>query len=124
MTHRYYIILKANVNKLDDYDKLTLQVQKVFQFLLRRKGLLNVKNVKFSFGTINDDYVRGIFRIKCEYLYGCNQYGINPGIIEKGKLGDIVWFDEGRIEITGKGVKPESVKVKKPGAEDSHPNIN
>lgn len=66
----------------------------------------------------------GIIIGKCEYLYGCNQYGVNPGVIEKGKLGDIQWFDEGRIEIIGPGVKPETVISEEPGGENSHPNAN
>ena len=64
----------------------------------------------------------GIITAKVSYLYGCDQYGINPGVDKDGKLKDIIYFDIGRIEITGEGVKPEEVKDKKPGCEyNEHP---
>lgn len=56
----------------------------------------------------------GIIIGKINYLYGCNQYGISPPV-QEGKIGDTQWFDEGRVEITGRGVLPEEVVVEKPG---------
>lgn len=58
----------------------------------------------------------GIITGKVIYLFGCNQYGITPKVDKKDcKTGSTEWFDEGRIEIIGKGVIPEEVKVKKNG---------
>ena len=51
------------------------------------------------------------------YLFGCNVYGLAPKA-KDGKVGDTLWFDEGRIEITGKGVEPASVKAAKNGGEN------
>ena len=61
----------------------------------------------------------GIIVGKISYLFGCDQYGIAPQTFNKesGKRADTEWFDEGRIEITGEGVKPEEVRVDKPGAD-------
>lgn len=56
----------------------------------------------------------GIIIGKCEYLYGCNQYGITPLAIN-GETKSTQWFDEGRIEIIGRGILPEEVKVEKDG---------
>lgn len=60
---------------------------------------------------------QGIITGRVEYLYGCNQYGLNPKIRKDGKLGDICYFDEGRIEIIGKGITAKSVQAEKPGAD-------
>ena len=51
---------------------------------------------------------------KISYLFGCAQYNLVPKAKE-GKLEDGQWFDEGRIEIIGDGVKPEEVKAEKNG---------
>ena len=61
----------------------------------------------------------GIITMRAEHLFGCNTYGIAPQVYdkEKCKRGDTEWFDEGRIEITGEGVKPGDVQVKEPGSE-------
>lgn len=65
---------------------------------------------------------QGIITSKCYHLYGCAQYAINPPINEKGEVGVINWFDEGRIEIIGKGVNPADVKVEENGCESQpHP---
>lgn len=53
----------------------------------------------------------------CEFLYGCNQYGITPPMDKDGKLGGTQYFDEGRIEVIGEGVKPSDVRVKDPGGD-------
>lgn len=52
-----------------------------------------------------------------EYLFGCNCYGLAPPAID-GKCPDTLWFDEGRIDIIGEGVSPESVRVVKPGGDN------
>jgi len=56
----------------------------------------------------------GIIIGKITYLFGCTQYGIAPASTE-GKVNDTYWFDEGRVEILGKGVSKEEVVVEKPG---------
>lgn len=56
----------------------------------------------------------GILTGMARYLYGCDQYCIVPPVID-GKIGDSQWFDEGRIEVIGKGILPEEVRVDKPG---------
>lgn len=52
----------------------------------------------------------GIIVSRINYLFGCTQYGIAPKA-KDGKLGDTMYFDEGRIEITGRGVLPEEVRT-------------
>jgi hypothetical protein len=56
----------------------------------------------------------GILVARVSYLYGCDQYGITPPATD-GKCGDSQYFDEGRIEITGRGVLPEEVMGDKNG---------
>ncbi len=59
----------------------------------------------------------GIIIGKCDYLYGCSQYGLVTKLDKDGKKIDVEWFDEGRIRIIGKGVLPKSVIAEKNGAE-------
>lgn len=48
------------------------------------------------------------------YLFGCTQYGI----ASKSKSNrQTEWFDEGRLEVIGKGIIGKNVKAEKPGAE-------
>lgn len=54
---------------------------------------------------------------KCTYLYGCSQYCLVPKVSKDGTIGATQWFDEGRIEITGKGILAKEVKSEKNGAE-------
>jgi hypothetical protein len=56
----------------------------------------------------------GIIIGKAEYLFGCTQYGLAPEA-KDGKCPESLWFDEGRVEVTGDGVSPESVIVDKNG---------
>ena len=56
----------------------------------------------------------GIIVGKAEYLFGCNQFGLAPEA-KDGKVNDTHWFDEGRIEVLGRGVLPAEVATKKPG---------
>lgn len=59
----------------------------------------------------------GIIAVRCEHLFGCNTYGLVPKVDSStGKRNETEWFDEGRIEIIGDGVKPESVQVDTPGS--------
>ena len=61
----------------------------------------------------------GIVTCHAKHLYGCDSYGLTPEIDNDGKLRDTCWFDEGRIEITGDGIKPEDVTASKNGAGDN-----
>lgn len=63
----------------------------------------------------------GIVTGYCEYLYGCAQYAINPGKNKDGKLDEICWFDEGRIEVIGEGIHAAEVTAAKPGADTPPP---
>ena len=56
----------------------------------------------------------GIITARVTYLYGCDQYGIAPAVRD-GKIGDTSYFDEGRIEIIGRGILPEEVQVEQKG---------
>jgi len=65
---------------------------------------------------------KGIMTAKCIYLYGCTQYCLNPEVNKEGKRQEPEWFDEGRIEIIGKGIAPDEVKSDKNGCETrEHP---
>lgn len=57
----------------------------------------------------------GVIIARVEYLFGCNQYGIAPKVDKDGNVKSAEFFDEGRIEITGEGISPESVQVEKKG---------
>ena len=59
--------------------------------------------------------LRGIIIGYCSYLFGCDQYGLTPAIGADGKVGETCWFDEGRLEIIGRGVLPEEVTGSKAG---------
>ena len=86
--------------------------------IIRGGGVRNM--FKFELGLEAKDKVtgfKGIITGRCEYLYGCAQYGLVPKVSKEGKRQGIEYFDEGRIEITGRGILPKEVKVKKPGAE-------
>lgn len=58
---------------------------------------------------------KGIIIGRIQYLTGCDQYGLAPKTPEGQKPLQTEWFDEGRIEITGKGVLAEDVKTEKNG---------
>lgn len=78
-----------------------------------------LKELVFRLGLKAKDKITGYEGIIvgfCKYLYGCNQYGLNPGKGSDGKLLDVVWFDEGRIVVTGDGIHEEEVRVEKNGA--------
>lgn len=64
---------------------------------------------------------KGICTGQTRWMYGCDQYCITPKVDDKGKCGDSNWFDDGRIEIVGTGIDPETVKVEQNGGCDNHP---
>lgn len=53
------------------------------------------------------------------YLYGCGQYLITAKVTDPGAEPKSYWFDEGRIEILGDGIKAEEVKAEKNGGPNS-----
>jgi len=58
----------------------------------------------------------GILTSRHQYITGCDQYSLAPeGLDDDNKLKEIYSFDEGRIEIIGCGINPETVKTKKAG---------
>jgi hypothetical protein len=59
----------------------------------------------------------GIITSKHIYLTGCTQYGLQPKIDKDGKVSDINYFDEGRIEIIGDVVTVDAVKGDQPGCD-------
>ena len=61
----------------------------------------------------------GIIVGVAHHLFNCRTIGIAPQTFDKdkGKRPETEWFDEGRIEITGEGIKPEDVQAEEPGAE-------
>lgn len=61
----------------------------------------------------------GLVVAKIEYLFGCTQWGISPKVLIEGKIGDTIYFDEGRIDVIGKGISKEEVKGEKPGGLNS-----
>jgi hypothetical protein len=56
----------------------------------------------------------GIVIGRIQYLTGCDQYGIVPPM-KDGKPSSAEWFDEGRIEVIGEGITPESVQAPQRG---------
>ena len=56
----------------------------------------------------------GIIIGRAQWMFGCDQYCIVPEA-KDGEIKDSHWFDEGRIEIIGEGIKPAEVKVEKNG---------
>ncbi len=64
----------------------------------------------------------GLITAKCDYMYGCSQYGLSPKVDKEGKTRDMGWFDIGRIEILGEGIEVKSVQAERPGCEfQEHP---
>ena len=59
----------------------------------------------------------GIVTGHCRYLYGCDQYLLNPPCGEDGKKIDGEWMDAGRLEVIGEGINPEEVQTDEPGGE-------
>ena len=57
---------------------------------------------------------QGVITAKIQYLYGCAQYSLTSPA-KDGELKEGQWFDEGRIEIVGDGVRAEDVKAERNG---------
>jgi len=69
--------------------------------------------------------IKGIIVGRIEYLFGCHQYGIAGKVAKGGKRPETEWFDEGRIEIIGRGILVQEVQADKPGADFNrdHPSV-
>lgn len=56
----------------------------------------------------------GILIGRCQYLTGCDQYGLAPPA-KDGKIEGTQWFDEGRVEVVGAGVAATEVTAPRNG---------
>lgn len=56
---------------------------------------------------------KGIAIAYTEYLTGCNNIGVSPGVGKDGKPGEAQWFDETRIEILDNGIREKFAEKKK-----------
>lgn len=57
---------------------------------------------KFPLGVKAKDVLSGFtgtISYRVQYITGCDQYGLHPGMDKEGKLLDAQQFDESRIEI-------------------------
>lgn len=57
----------------------------------------------------------GIVVGKAQYLYGCTQYCLAAEAGKGNRIDRGEWFDEGRLEVVGRGIQPEMVQAEKPG---------
>lgn len=70
-------------------------------------------------GTEVEDKVsnfKGKILVIMEQLHNCSQYYIEPTVDKDGKPRDGAWFDEGRLNVIGQGIKPEEVTSSKRGS--------
>lgn len=56
----------------------------------------------------------GIVTGRAQYLTGCDQYSLAPPA-KDGSINRSEWFDEGRLEVIGDGIEPETVAGPRPG---------
>lgn len=76
-----------------------------------------------QFGSKAKDKVTGFSGIitgRSIWMYGCDQYCITPSVDKEGKLMEGKWFDEGRLEIIGKGIKPADVRTAYNGCDNDN----
>lgn len=62
---------------------------------------------KFQLGQRVKDIVTGFTGIiigRLEYLNGCIQYGIKPGLDKDGKILEASWIDQAQIEVIDNGI--------------------
>lgn len=59
---------------------------------------------------------QGKVLVVVENLHNCNQYYVERTVDKEGKPQDGAWFDEGRLSVIGKGIKPEEVAAPKRGS--------
>lgn len=65
----------------------------------------------------------GIAIARHEFLNGCVRYSVQDKINKDGKLPEEKWFDEGQLEVVGKGVAIEPKKTGGP-VNQNPPNFN
>ncbi|MEG1502257.1 MAG: hypothetical protein RR370_02600 [Synergistaceae bacterium] len=53
----------------------------------------------------------GIVTGKITWLFGCNQYGVMAKVATDGSVKESSWFDEGRLEVIGEGIRPQEVSA-------------
>ena len=78
------------------------------------------------FGKEAEDKVtgfKGIIVGRKVALFGVDQYAIQPKGGKKGSVKKAKWFDEGRLNILGKGVEVEEVTAEKPGGCEYIPTV-
>ena len=51
-----------------------------------------------------------------EYLHNCSSYYVEPKVDKDGKPREGQFFDEGRLDVIGKGIMPEEVASPKRGS--------
>ena len=71
-------------------------------------------NYKFKLGDTLQDKVsgfKGIASSRVQYLNGCVQYCIVPKVGKDGKYPEGVYFDEGQLKRTGRGINIASKKT-------------
>lgn len=123
--NNYYLTPKAKDNEIKDsvwFDEGRIEVIKGEEVKVTKPEGLTFDAPEL--GKLGRDKVTGLEGIivaKVINLFGCNDYAILPKAVD-GEVKKSPLFDEGRIEIIGEGVKPEEVKVDKPGGVnlDSH----
>jgi hypothetical protein len=57
---------------------------------------------KFHMGCYVQDAITGIkgpIVSRCDHISGCNTYGISRGLDKDGKVYDLFWVDEPRLEL-------------------------
>ena len=57
----------------------------------------------------------GLVVAKADHITGCNTYGVKTKMDKDGKLINAEWFDEGVLELKGKGISIQEVKAPKKG---------
>lgn len=72
-----------------------------------------------SLGTEVEDKVsgyKGKILMALENLHNCNQYYVEATVDKNGKPSEGYFYDEGRLEVKGKGIAPEEVSSPKRGS--------
>jgi GMP synthase PP-ATPase subunit len=62
----FEIYFKANLNKIKDNNKFFNQLQKVSDYIIKRKNI-NCETLNVNFGTIGDDFIKNKITIKLTY---------------------------------------------------------
>ena len=87
------------------------------------KQKMEVMNMNSNIGRKGTDKMTGIIGVitgRCEYLYGCTQYHIQPKAKDNSNV-DGFWVDEGRVEIGEVVFKPSDVAGGRPGGPSQGP---